>query len=89
MNNTNWSWETHFNIDSSVLLKIVVITLLSLWGYAELRKRRKKKPNLEASISKANARERHEWRYVRRLFKVIQIAFTLYILWSVIQYLLT
>lgn len=89
MNNTNWTWETHFNIDSSVLLKIVVVVLLLVWGCAELRKRREKKPNLEASISKANARERYKWRYIRYPFKVLQIAFTLYILWSVIHYLLT
>ncbi len=89
MNNTNWTWETHFNIDSSVLLKIVVVVLLLVWGCAELRKRREKKPNLEASISKANARERYEWRYIRYSFKVLQTAFILYILWSVIHYLLT
>jgi len=89
MNNINWNWETHFNIDSSVLFKIGVVILLFLWGFDELRKRRKKKPCVEASILKANARERHEWRYVRYPFKVIKIAFTLYILWSLIQYLFT
>ena len=47
------------------------------------------KPCLEASVSEANARECHEWRYVRYPFKVIKIAFNLYILWSLIQYLFT
>ncbi len=28
MNNINWNWETHFSIDSSVLLKIGVVILL-------------------------------------------------------------
>lgn len=89
MNNINWNWETHFSIDSSVLLKIGVVILLLFWGFDELRKRRKKKPSIEASISEANARESHEWRYVRYPFKVIRVVFTLYILWSLIQYLLT
>ncbi|KAB8307717.1 hypothetical protein EH227_17215 [Rouxiella chamberiensis] len=89
MSNTNWHWEAHFNIESSVLMKILVVLLLIYWGYAELQKRRKKRENPDVSIAKANARERNQWRYVRRLFRVLQIAFALYLVGSTIKFLFT
>ncbi|MGA5656497.1 hypothetical protein [Rahnella contaminans] len=89
MSNTNWNWEAHFNIESSVFMKILVVLLLIYWGYAELQKRRKKRENPDVSIAKANARERNQWRYVRRLFRVLQIAFALYLVGSTIKFLFT
>lgn len=85
MNNTNWSWEAHFNLDSSLLIKILLVLLLVLWGRAMLRRRRKKRENSDGSFVKAHARKRHEWRYVRWPFQMIQIAFALYLLWSLIS----
>lgn len=89
MSNTNWHWEAHFNIESTVLMKILVVLLLIYWGYAELRKRRNKRENSDISIAKANARERNQWRYVRRFFQALQIAFALYLVGSTIKFLLT
>jgi len=88
MHNTSWSWETHFNIDSLVLLKILVVLIIIIGVRENLRWRRRKRQNPGGAISQANARERHEWRYVRRAFTLIQIAFGLYILGSLIQFLL-
>ena len=88
MHNTSWSWETHFNIDSLVLLKILVVLIIIIGVRETLRWRRRKRQDPGGAISQANARERHEWRYVRRAFTLIQIAFGLYILGSLIQFLL-
>ena len=88
MHNTSWSWETHFNIDSLVLLKILVVLIIIIGVRENLRWRRRKRQDPGGAISQANARERHEWRYVRRAFTLIQIAFGLYILGSLIQFLL-
>ncbi|WP_413530997.1 hypothetical protein [Rahnella inusitata] len=88
MHNTSWSWETHFNIDSLVLLKILVVLIIIIGVRENLRWKRRKRQDPGGAISQANARERHEWRYVRRAFTLIQIAFGLYILGSLIQFLL-
>lgn len=92
MENTSWSWETHFDIDSLVLLKILVVLIIIIWIWfwsrETLRRRRRKRQDPGGAISQANARERHQWRYVRWVFILIQTAFGLYMLGSLIQFLL-
>lgn len=88
MENTSWSWETHFDIDSLVLLKILVVLIIFIWIRETLRWRRRKRQDPGGAISQANARERHQWRYVRWVFILIQTAFGLYMLGSLIQFLL-
>lgn len=88
MENTSWSWETHFDIDSLVLLKILVVLIIFIWIRETLRGRRRKRQDPGGAISQANARERHQWRYVRWVFILIQTAFGLYMLGSLIQFLL-
>jgi ABC-type Fe3+ transport system permease subunit len=87
MENTSWSWETHFDIDSLVLLKILVVLIIFIWIRETLR-RREERQDPGGAISQANARERHQWRYVRWVFILIQTAFGLYMLGSLIQFLL-
>ncbi|MFS7244689.1 hypothetical protein AB6880_03110 [Rahnella inusitata] len=88
MENTSWSWETHFDIDSLVLLKILVVLIIFIWIRETLRWRRRKRQDPGGAISQANARERHQWRYVRWVFILIKTAFGLYMLGSLIQFLL-
>ena len=88
MENTSWSWETHFDIDSLVLLKILVVLIIFFCFLETLRRRRRKRQDPGGAISQANARERHQWRYVRWVFILIQTAFGLYMLGSLIQFLL-
>ncbi|NMC24728.1 hypothetical protein I2123_22475 (plasmid) [Rahnella inusitata] len=75
-------------MDSLVLLKILVVLIIFIWIRETLRRRRRKRQDPGGAISQANARERHQWRYVRWVFILIQTAFGLYMLGSLIQFLL-
>ncbi|THE39477.1 hypothetical protein DJ535_08330 [Citrobacter murliniae] len=88
MNNINCVLENYLNTYSSLLTKIFLVLLLILWFRTLLLRRRKKQSSV-AAIAAADARERYQWRYFRWSLQSIQIAFYLYLTWSIIKYLLT
>ena len=72
-------------MDNPILQKTIIIFILILWVIDEFRARKKcSDPAIEA----ADARERHEWRYLRWGFRTIQVAATVYIFVQLIQVLL-
>ena len=73
-------------MDNPILQKTIVIFILALWVINEFRTKRKK--HSESAIEEADARERHEWRYLRWGVRTIQIAATVYIVVELIQVLL-
>jgi len=73
-------------VDNPILQKVIIIFLLVLWVISEFRTKKKKR--LDPAIEEADARERHEWRYLRRGFRVIQVLVTGYIFIQLIQLLL-
>lgn len=75
-------------MDISLLLKTIVAAILVLWAVDALRAKRKKEHS-DPAIAEADARERHQWRYVRWGFRVIQIACSMYFVLLAIKFILT
>lgn len=73
-------------MDNPILQKTIIIFILALWIVNEFRT--KKKKHSDPAIEEANARERHEWRYLRWSGRAIQIAAAVYIVVPLIQFLL-
>lgn len=73
-------------MDNPILQKTIVLFILALWVIDQFRTKRRK--HTESAIEEADARERHEWRYLRWGVRTIQIAATVYIFVVLIQFLL-
>ena len=66
--------------------KIIIIFLLILWGFDTFRTRKRKR--YDPAIEAADASERHQWRYLRWGFRIIQVVAGVYIVVQLIQVLL-
>lgn len=73
-------------MDNPILQKTIIIFILVLWIIDQFRTKNKKRS--DPAIEDADARERHEWRYLRWGFRAIQVAATVYIFVQLIQFLL-
>ncbi|PJD04591.1 hypothetical protein B9Q20_16780 [Enterobacter mori] len=73
-------------MDNLILQKTIIIFILILWVIDEFRAR--KRIYSDPAIEAADARERHEWRYLRWGFRTIQVAATVYVFVQLIQGLL-
>lgn len=73
-------------MDNPIFQKTIIIFILFLWVINEAR--RKKKKRYDSAIAEANARERHEWRYLRWGWQAIRVAAAVYIFVQLIQFLL-
>lgn len=73
-------------MDNPILQKTLVIFILILWVIDEFRT--KKRKTTDPAIEAADARERHQWRYLRWGFRAVQAAATAYIFVQLIQVLL-
>lgn len=73
-------------MDNPIVQKTIIIFILFLWVINEVR--RKKKKGYDSAIAEANARERHEWRYLRWGWQAIRVAAAVYIFVQLIQFLL-
>jgi hypothetical protein len=73
-------------MDNLFLQKIIIIFILILWVINEFRTKKKKRS--DPAIEAADARERHEWRYLRLGGRAIRMAVTVYIFVQLIQFLL-
>lgn len=73
-------------MDNPILQKTIIIFILILWVIDEFRVRKRKCS--DPAIEAADARERHEWRYLRWGVRTIQVAATVYIFVQLIQVLL-
>ena len=73
-------------MDNPILQKTIIIFILILWIIDEFRA--KKRKCSDPAIEAADARERHEWRYLRWGFRLLQIAATAYFITQLIQFLL-
>lgn len=69
-----------------ILRKTVIVVILILWVINELMT--KKKKHSDPAVEEADARERHEWRYLRWGGRVIQIAAIVYIVVQLMQFVL-
>lgn len=70
-----------------ILQKTLITFILVLWVIHEFREKKAKRS--APVIEEADARERHEWRYLRWGFRLLQIAATVYFLTQLIQFLLS
>ncbi|MEF3089536.1 hypothetical protein [Raoultella scottii] len=75
-------------MDNPILQKTLIIVILILWVIDEFRTRARKIKNSDPAIEAADARERHQWRYLRWGFRAVQAAATVYIFVQLIQVLL-
>ena len=73
-------------MDNPILQKTIIVVILILWVIDEFRARKRKCS--DPAIEAADARERHEWRYLRWGFRAIQVAAIVYIFVQLIQVLL-
>ena len=73
-------------MDNPILQKTIIIFILVLWIIGEFRTKKKKRS--DPAIEDADARERHEWRYLRWGLRAIQVTATVYIFVQLIQFLL-
>lgn len=73
-------------MDNPIFQKTIIVFILFLWVINEVR--RKKKKRYDSAIAEANARERHEWRYLRWGWQAIRVAAAVYIFVQLIQFLL-
>ncbi|RVS21328.1 hypothetical protein EOL18_05105 [Raoultella ornithinolytica] len=65
------------------------IAALYLQGFVLLSQTRLKVAEPEDKIAAANARERHQWRYARWGWNLIQLACCLYFIFSAIRFILS
>lgn len=68
-----------------ILQKTLIAFILVLWVIHEFREKKTKRS--APAIEEADARERHEWRYLRWGFRLLQIAATAYFITQLIQFL--
>ena len=73
-------------MDNPIFQKAVVILVLIVWVINEFRV--KKKKHSDPAIEEANARERHQWRYLRWGFRAIHMVAAVYIFVQLIQFVL-
>ena len=73
-------------MDNPIFQKTIIVFILFLWVINEVR--RKKQKRYDSAIAEANARERHEWRYLRWGWQAIRVAAAVYIFVQLIQFLL-
>ena len=73
-------------VNHLIVEKIIIIILLILWGFDTFRTRKRKRS--EPAIEAADASERHQWRYLRWGFRIIQVVAGVYIVVQLIQVLL-
>lgn len=78
-------WESLF-VDYLILQKTVITVILVLWVMNEFRT--KKIKHSDPAIEEADARERHEWRYLRWGGRAIHMTAAVYIFVQLIQFLL-
>ena len=69
-----------------ILQKTLITFILVLGVIHEFREKKTKRS--APAIEEADARERHEWRYLRWGFRTIQVAATVYVFVQLIQGLL-
>lgn len=75
---------------NTLLFKAIVILILVMSCWDFLRKRvNTKVAEPEDKIAAANARERHQWRYARWGWNLIQLACCLYFIFSAIRFILS
>ncbi|AZB50855.1 hypothetical protein BK817_27180 [Raoultella ornithinolytica] len=75
---------------NTLLFKAIVILILVMLCWDFLRKRvNTKVAEPEDKIAAANARERHQWRYARWGWNLIQLACCLYFIFSAIRFILS
>jgi len=70
-----------------LFLKVIAVVLLAT-SVAQIFIKKKKTTHLPPDIAEANARECYQWRHVRRVFRLMQIASAIYFIvlaWKVIQ----
>jgi len=72
-------------VDNPILQKIIIIIILVLWVIDVFRTKKKR---TDPAIEEADARERHEWRYLRWGFWAVKVAATVYIFVQLMQFLL-
>ncbi|MBV8043078.1 MAG: hypothetical protein JO226_10670 [Pluralibacter sp.] len=73
-------------MDNAILQKASVALILAIWVINAFRIREKKESS-DPAIAAANARERHEWRHIRRAYRALQIIATVYFFVSLIGFL--
>ena len=73
-------------VNHLIVEKIIIIFLLILWGFDTFRTRKRKR--YDPAIEAADASERHQWRYLRWGFRIIQVIAGVYIVVQLIQVLL-
>ena len=73
-------------VNHLIVDNIIIIILLVLWGFDTFRTRTRKRS--EPAIEAADASERHQWRYLRWGFRIIQVVAGVYIVVQLIQVLL-
>ncbi|CAM3348625.1 TPA: hypothetical protein ACGBUC_001960 [Klebsiella variicola] len=73
-------------MDNPIILKTIVSFILILWVIDVFRTRKRKR--FDPAIEAADARERHQWRYFRWAFRIIQVVAGVYIFVQLIQVLL-
>lgn len=73
-------------MDNPIFQKAVVILVLIVWVINALKINKKRR--FDPAIEEANARERHEWRYLRWGFRAIQAVAAVYIFVQLIQFVL-
>lgn len=73
-------------VDNPILQKTIITVVFVLWVINEFRT--KKKKHSDPAIEEADARERHEWRYLRWGGRAIQLAAIVFIFVQLMQFLL-
>ena len=73
-------------VNHLIVEKSIIIFLLILWGFDTFRTRKRKR--YDPAIEAADASERHQWRYLRWGFRIIQVVAGVYIVVQLIQVLL-
>jgi len=73
-------------VDNPILKKTIIIFILVLWLIDEFRARKRKCS--DPAMETADAKERHEWSYLKWGFRTIQVAATVHIFVQLIQVVL-
>ena len=73
-------------VNHLIFEKVIIIFILVLWVFDTFRTRKRKR--YDPAIEAADASERHQWRYLRWGFRIIQVVAGVYIVVQLIQVLL-
>ncbi|EAW9501057.1 hypothetical protein ABDM08_004239 [Salmonella enterica] len=77
-------------MDNLVLQKIIVVFILILFVLNEFRRvRNRKKTSSDPAIAIADAEERHQWRYVLWIFRILQTIALGYLFVSLIWFVVS